>query len=113
MGRLIGDKPLSAVERSRRWQRKYPDKVYTVNRRHRLKKQFGITLDVYNALLQSQNGKCKLCGQPQPNRDLAVDHDHVTGRIRGLLCTTCNVGLGALGDNEEGLLKALAYIRGT
>ena len=72
------------------------------------------TLEDYNELLEKQNFCCAICGQHQSEltKALAVDHDHETGKVRGLLCFNCNSGLGALGDNVEGLLKALDYIGG-
>ncbi len=53
---------------------------------------------------------CESCGRPEPTRALAVDHDHETGKFRGWLCSQCNTGMGKLGDNIEGLKKALAYL---
>jgi len=60
--------------------------------RHKLKK-FGLTQEQFNTLLSQQNGLCAICGKP-PKRVLAIDHDHVTGRVRGLLCSKCNLNLG-------------------
>ena len=79
-----------------------------------LKKLYGITLGEYEALLNTQNGVCAVCAEPPRGRRkfLAVDHDHETGLVRGLLCTTCNVGLGALRDSPELLRAALTYLRG-
>lgn len=69
-----------------------------------------------------QGGRCGVCEKPilldlgsNDRRGRAhahIDHDHATGRFRGLLCSRCNTGLGHLGDNEAGLLKALAYLKG-
>ena len=76
---------------------------------------YGISLAEYSALLQKQGGHCAICPRTaadQRGRSLLVDHDHTTKQVRGLLCTKCNSGLGALGDNEEGLARALAYVRG-
>ena len=83
------------------------------HRGHVLKKLYGISLEEYEALLDSQDGVCAICKEtPRNNRFLGVDHDHDTGRVRGLLCTTCNVGLGALHDSVEILRSALAYLEG-
>ena len=56
---------------------------------------------------------CECCGRPAwlETRELAVDHDHITGRFRGWICFACNLGIGLLGDTIEGLEKALAYLR--
>lgn len=56
----------------------------------RLRRKYGITLAQYDAILRSQGGVCKLCGRPPRKLALAVDHDHKTHRVRGLLCFTCN-----------------------
>lgn len=70
-------------------------------------------MDAYLALLQKQNGKCAICGtkdfgKKAPN----VDHCHATGVIRGLLCCSCNRGIGLLKDDPELLLKAAGYLLG-
>jgi hypothetical protein len=56
---------------------------------------------------------CECCGNPPSKLALNVDHCHVTGVFRGWLCTRCNVGIGALGDNAAGLIRALEYLRKT
>lgn len=66
----------------------------------------------YQALLVKQGGACALCGRSYPKRRLSIDHDHETGRIRGLLCVTCNSAIAALGDDRAGLERALAYLVG-
>lgn len=66
-------------------------------------------------LLEKQDNKCALCNKPFEGlwkNDLHIDHCHETGKVRGLLCRPCNVALGMFGDNEEGLAKALNYIKG-
>lgn len=78
-----------------------------------LRSKFGITLAEYRALLEAQWGRCAICQKPNPNKDgraLAVDHCHATGRVRGLLCIRCNVVLGAIGDNLQGLWRFLSYL---
>lgn len=54
---------------------------------------------------------CEICGQSNNNVSLCLDHDHETGEFRGWLCHTCNCGIGFLGDNIEGLQRALEYLR--
>ena len=84
-----------------------------------LKKSFGITLKEYNAMLEKQNGKCAFCGNEERFLDrrigkvraLAVDHCHTTGKVRGLLCQSCNRALGAFADNPLALERAALYLR--
>jgi len=82
-----------------------------------LKKRFGITLEQFNQILEEQNGVCAICGQEETRIQhngkisaLAVDHNHVTGQIRGLLCSGCNVSLGRFKDNPKFLQNALNYL---
>ena len=77
---------------------------------------FGITSDEYYEILKRQDGVCAICKQPETRtfkgsvRRLAVDHDHSTGKIRGLLCGACNTGLGLFDDDPEILKTALGYL---
>jgi hypothetical protein len=84
-----------------------------------LKKRFGLTEREYDLILEKQNGVCAICkdvetvidGQSKKVKPLSVDHDHKTGKIRGLLCTKCNVGLGAFNDEVCVLLNAAEYLK--
>lgn len=64
-------------------------KAQTIQRRSKLRQKYGLTLEDYDKMLNSQNGVCFICKE-RKRRRLAVDHDHSTGRIRGLLCDVCN-----------------------
>ena len=96
-----------------------PEYRRILERRQNLKQKYGITIAEYDSMLDSQNGVCAICGGVQTvpdtfkSRDLSVDHDHHTGKVRGLLCNNCNRGLGFLGDTVESLSKALGYLKGT
>ncbi len=81
------------------------------NHEQRLKKVFGITADDYNRMLDVQEGRCAIC-RSKPNRTrLAVDHNHVTGKIRGLLCKRCNHDLlGSAQESVEILERAICYL---
>lgn len=84
----------------------------SASRRHYLKKLYGLSIEQYEAMFLEREGRCDCCGEPETqHRTLAVDHDHATGRIRGLLCQGCNTGIGKLGDTIEGLEKAIDYLR--
>ena len=90
----------------------YREKNKDKKRESELKRNFGIGLHEYDLMFTEQKGKCACCGshQNELTKNLAVDHDHDTGLIRGLLCGKCNTGIGILGDNIEGLMKALNYL---
>jgi len=74
-----------------------------------LMRNFGITKAEYDAMVKSQKGRCAICGDP-PKTNLAVDHDHTTGKIRGLLCTNCNLGMGHFRDDVDRLRIAVRYL---
>ena len=69
-----------------------------------------ITASQYQEMLLSQNGVCAVCGSPGKGRRLAVDHCHKTGIIRGLLCSSCNLGIGYFGDDPDRLRQAIKYL---
>lgn len=111
----------------REYVRRHPKKKRAYNREYylktretalfaQIKRSYGLTRDEWQRLYDTQHGLCRLCGGAGHiggrSAKLYVDHCHATGKVRGLLCHRCNLGLGALGDNEAGLLKALAYVRG-
>lgn len=90
-----------------------PKESVEQKRKYRLKRQYGITLEEYTALLEAQNGVCAICGTSNPPGShgiLVVDHDHETGGVRGLLCCNCNTGLGMFGDDPERLTQASRYL---
>jgi hypothetical protein len=69
-----------------------------------------LTEDQYWVLFKTQNGVCAVCGEPPNTKRLAVDHDHQTGEIRGLLCMHCNTALGKMRDSPDLLRKLLGYL---
>jgi hypothetical protein len=78
---------------------------------YELGRHYGITLQEYKELLELQNNMCATCGGHNRNGTrLCVDHDHKTGRIRGLLCRRCNTLLGLCNDSKEILLSLIAYL---
>ena len=99
--------PEKTKEYSRRYRLSGKGKV--VNRRYNLRK-FGLTIKDYDAILDQQGGGCAACGSKnhdgRGNR-LAVDHDHETNTVRGLLCVKCNRALGLVNDDPQ-ILRALA-----
>ena len=77
------------------------------SKKYRIEKEYNISIEEYYACM-STSDKCEICGT---HNNLVYDHSHDSMKFRGVLCSRCNVGIGILGDNEEGLLKALEYIR--
>jgi hypothetical protein len=106
-----------------------PERIREINRRayrknplatrdRHLQYSYGITYSQYVVLRQEQDDCCAICGRPETarvrgggERQLAVDHDHESGAIRGLLCHSCNIGLGYFGESAERLDFAASYLR--
>lgn len=98
-------------EKSKQWQKNNPDKVKEQRRKTRLKKDFGLSVEEYDNMFKLQKGCCAVCNETQETKRLAVDHCHITGKIRQLLCTRCNILLGKTYDSENLLLKLASYLR--
>jgi hypothetical protein len=81
----------------------------------KLRNTYGISPQDYDALLTAQSGCCAICGAPKSNGvgwQFHIDHNHITGTVRGLLCLKCNVGLGHFDDRVDLLERAIAYLVG-
>ena len=95
------------------WRKNNPDKVVK-NRRTGLLRKYGLTEADYNNLLAKQSYACAICKTTDPkdrwNR-FHVDHCHTSSKVRGLLCSQCNTGLGKFYDNIESLSTAIEYLR--
>jgi hypothetical protein len=76
-----------------------------------LQQQYGIDGVEYARLHEKQKGVCAVCAKPSQGRRLAVDHDHATGRVRGLLCNRCNTTLGLLEDSPELIGRLREYVK--
>jgi hypothetical protein len=84
----------------------------------RIKRIYGITEKEYNEMLNNQNNVCSICLQSERRKahngnvcNLSIDHNHKTGKIRGLLCHDCNVAIGHFDDNSETLERAIKYLK--
>ena len=75
-----------------------------------LRRRYGITAAEFDAMVEAQGGLCALCRQRKPEH---VDHDHVTGKVRGVLCSCCNQGLGNFRDDVAALRVAIDYLERT
>lgn len=92
-------------EKSKRWRAKNKSKT----RFQRIKRKYNIDEEGFNDILESQGNSCEICKSSEwlP----VVDHDHLTGSVRGLLCSNCNTALGLLKENEDSVMGLLNYIR--
>jgi len=100
------------LEKSKESQRKYRTKHAESMLNKSFKYRFNITLDDYNKMSEKQNGVCAICGEVNgKGRRLAVDHNHITGEIRGLLCMKCNVAVGKWGEDMQLFEKTLSYLK--
>lgn len=89
----------------------YRARIAAKNRRNRLKKNYGITEDTYNTLMVAQSSTCAVCMQPDPfYARLQIDHDHQTGKFRGLLCCRCNRAIGQAQESPDRLMALAQYL---
>jgi hypothetical protein len=106
-------------ERERESGKRYYLKNRNVEKNGHLKRTFNITLEQYNKMLSVQNNVCAICKKPETKvfkktgkvNDLAVDHCHSSGNIRGLLCWRCNTAIGRFEDSIEILQNAIEYLK--
>ncbi|MCA1569298.1 MAG: endonuclease VII domain-containing protein [Chloroflexi bacterium] len=101
----------AAKRAQRKRSRERPDELED----QRLRRQFGISLEDYDERYRQQMGRCAVCSTERPVRGrgrLRVDHDHVTGAVRGLLCHRCNIGIGQFQESAVLLKRAVQYLEG-
>ena len=114
-----------------RWRKNNPEKVKAQDLRRKdkqqayyeehkdmwrtkqLQKDYGISLEQYDKMLIEQNNKCAICKSEQctTGKSFSVDHNHITGKVRGLLCRRCNMGLGHFEGNMEAVTNMLTYMK--
>ena len=103
-------------ENSKRWRKNNREKTGLYARNARLK-AYGVSPEQYSDMLVSQDGVCAICRRPESAkyrekiRALAVDHNHESKQVRGLLCSLCNRMIGMAGENVQVLLNAVEYLR--
>lgn len=75
-------------------------------------KQYGLSVSEFTALLAAQEGKCPVCDECLPNEPhlIHIDHSHATGKVRGILCRLCNIGLGYFQDDTARMERAIQYV---
>lgn len=93
------------------WRQQYPERRKRGSRAYALRKKYGLSLEDFDRLLEAQNGVCAICHREPKGGVFAVDHDHETGAIRGLLCQShCNRALGLFRDDPEIMRRAIEYL---
>lgn len=97
--------PRSQVASNKKWNDANPEKA----RAYQRKLRYGMTVAEYNAKCIEQNHLCAICGK-KPTRNLSIDHNHSTGKVRDLLCNQCNVGIGMFQEDAGRLQQAIAYL---
>lgn len=99
-------------EQKREYMRDYYASMDDSERRDRhYRRNYGISLAEYDEMLLNQAGGCAICGDKPGETDvLVVDHCHNTGKVRGLLCSTCNLAIGYLKDSPDNMISAAAYL---
>lgn len=116
--------PAVVKARVKRWQQANPERLNAYRRARRmepgvkereraghLKRKYGMTIEEYGAMLDAQGGGCFICSRPpKDDSSLHVDHDHSTGRVRGILCFSCNNALADFQDDPSLLRKAASYV---
>jgi hypothetical protein len=117
--------PVPYRERARQWAADNPERraAYQAEYRGRPEvkrrarnayflRTYGVTADEVDKMLDAQNGRCAICGvRPERLASMHIDHDHDRGHLRGLLCVSCNQGLGQFRDDPALLLRAVVYLR--
>lgn len=95
------------------------EKIHKRGRYRHLRDSYGITPEIYQDMLNEQNGVCAICGRPEQRKlnnkikKLPIDHCHTTRQVRGLLCSECNTALGLFDDDIDVLASAISYLQNT
>jgi hypothetical protein len=115
----------SSIERVKKWRQDNPERYRAYRRQYRelhgerkrradrnghLKRKYGLSIDDFEFLVHAQGGRCAICGK-RDGTELHVDHDHKTGRVRGLLCGSCNRAMGLFHEDPNRFRSAELYLR--
>lgn len=113
---IQGDHDHTTSEGAAAYGKQYRTSFPDVAKHHHLMNKFGISFPEYVQMAVERGNKCDICGEPEREerggklKSLAVDHDHTTGAVRGLLCSSCNTALGKFKDSPDLLRSAIAYL---
>jgi hypothetical protein len=103
----MANRSAESIARRREWAREHQSSDQGFD--GHLRRRYGISIDEWYAMFKAQDGRCAICGKLQGDRRMHVDHDHRTGKVRGLLCAGCNRGVAFLDRDDDWLLTAQAY----
>lgn len=106
----------------RQWTKRHPERAAQYNQKRRergvgvayaLRTRYGLTVQQRDAMLAAQNGKCAICEAPEPGwkHNWTIDHCHRTGKLRQILCHSCNIVLGRVKDSPATLQKMIDYLQ--
>lgn len=99
----------SKTEHQKAYQKQYRKANFDKIRDQKRQKIYGVSRELFDAMLQNQDHKCAICKTPVDHGS-ALDHCHTTGKIRGILCSCCNTALGKFRDNIDNLNSAIEYL---
>jgi hypothetical protein len=97
-------------ERKHKYHQRYYQERKSIYKDRKLKYKYGISLKEFEYLLIKQDNKCAICKNSLSDQTTVIDHEHSSNKIRGILCRSCNTGLGFFGDDPEILNQAVAYL---
>ena len=97
-------------KRSSKWYEKNPERAKAKMREWTLRVRYGLTEESRALLLLGQDGKCKICSKDLTGKKSVIDHNHTTGKVRGILCHLCNSWLGVAKDNPAVAMRAARYL---
>lgn len=109
-GKPYGSCKKCRSQKGKNWRLQNPEVEAERHRVWLLKTRYNITISEYEKILSDQGGVCAICHEAPAGKTLHVDHDHGSGRIRGLLCYRCNVGIGYMKDYSDRLKRAAEYV---
>lgn len=92
-----------------KWRKEHPGERREIEWKCYLKRKYGLSLEQWKELLALSEGRCAICGT-KPRR-LCLDHNHRTGKVRGILCDECNRGIGLLKDDSDIVFEAAKYLK--
>ena len=99
-------------EEIRQRHKRYKEEHKKELRQHFVQKKYGLSPEEYDAMLKAQDNKCAICKkQFKDTKHIHIDHDHTTGKVRGILCSYCNTMLGMAHDNLEILQEGINYLK--